>query len=50
MVQIPLDCDDLNWNNDNFLDSGFWELNPNNDQIKCALYGENTGDTTAYTV
>ena len=37
------------WNNDNYLTTWFRNNNPNDSNIICALYGNGTGDTTAYT-
>ncbi|MCX6824520.1 MAG: hypothetical protein NT085_05365 [candidate division SR1 bacterium] len=39
------------WNNDNFLDTTFWDASPSTGDIIAALYGDGSGgvDTTAYT-
>jgi hypothetical protein len=38
-----------NWNNDKWIDSSFWALNPSSQNIICAIYGSSTDTGTAYT-
>ena len=43
-------CLDGRWDNDHFLTPNFWNLDPTDSQVVCALYGSGWNDQTAYTM
>lgn len=47
-AQTPSDCN-ASRDNDNFINWAFWELNPTDNNIVCALYGAEEDTSTAYT-